>query len=184
MSAQPLYYDESSPEPPLITFNRQIRQEAAEIYYLQNRFHVIVRDFHPRILLHLQRHLNAVFIGRGRFWRPVRHPSIHTQQHPRDSWNNLTFWLRLFSIGGVTVGFVYPQAMQENRIEERASYVVGGIFHLVQTLKGYPWSVVELLLDEQRHVLEHVINRANVHDQKLIPLASTPPTASSSSSSS
>jgi hypothetical protein len=56
----------------------------------------------------------------------------------------------------------------------RGWYVVGGMFTLVTQLRRTPWNVVERVLEEQRFVLAGVINRANVDDQDLLPLAQTP----------
>jgi hypothetical protein len=42
-------------------------------------------------------------------------------------------------------------------------------------VEGYPWSLVESLVDDQRFVLAGVINRADAEDQMLITLMLTPP---------
>jgi hypothetical protein len=57
----------------------------------------------------------------------------------------------------------------------RGWFVVGGMFRLVDRLSGYPWSLVEGLVDDQRFVLAGVINRADAEDQMLITLMLTPP---------
>jgi hypothetical protein len=181
VSAQPVYYDENSTEPPLITFNQQIRREAAKIYYLHNTFRIVTHDFHPRVLLHLHRHLTAANIEYKKFWATA-HVFAHAQIQPQSSWENLKVWLRLcHQEGRSSYGFTHPRVMPRALRKARGWHVVGGMFHLAHQLWETPWGVVERVLDEQRFVLARVINRTNVHDRNLIPLASTPPAASSSS---
>lgn len=60
--------------------------------------------------------------------------------------------------------------MPVERRGARGWCVVGGMFHLVQRLAGFPWGLVEELLEEQRVVVAGVCNPANVEDQKLLPL--------------
>ena len=182
MSVQPVYYDENSIEPPLITFNRQIRHEAAEIYYLHNTFRIVAHDFHPRVLFHLRHHLDAVNIEYKRFWKTA-HFFVYGQLRPQNSWRNLKVWLRLVHQEGPSISpFLSPHAIPHVMRKARGWHVVGGTFHLAYQLCDTPWDVVERILDEQRFILARVINRRSVHDQSLIPLALTPPTASSSSS--
>jgi hypothetical protein len=171
-------------EPNLLATCRQVRHEALKFYYLENTFRIVAHDFHPRVLFHLQGHLNAANIEYNKFWTTAHaHVFSHGQLHPQNSWRNLKYWLRLSHHEGQNPsGFPAPHAISRAMRKARGWHVIGGMFHLTHQLWNTEWSVVERILDEQRLILARVINRRSVHDQSLIPLASTPPTASSSSS--
>jgi hypothetical protein len=126
------------------------------------------------MLLRLHRRLDAANITWARFWKTA-HTLVHSQRQPEKSWGNLKDWLRIWYEDGLYFSFKQPRCISGNMREAKGCFVVGGMFHLVYTLRGCPWSVVEVVLDEQRLVLADVLKWASLDDQALIPLATTPP---------
>jgi hypothetical protein len=174
VSAHHVYFDENSPEPPLLAVNHQIRHEAAELYYLANAFRIVIHDFHPYVLFRLELLLAAVNIELHRFWSAAPHQFGYRQLQPQDSWRSLKFWLQLIHQGACYAACPPPHATTHMMRHARGWIVFGGMFHLVQQLSGTPWSVVERVLEEQRFVLAGVVNLADVFDQDLLPLVQTP----------
>jgi hypothetical protein len=176
VSAQAVWYDETATEPALLSSNREIRHEAGQIYYLGNTFNITIRDFHPRILLRLKGRLKHVSVNWERFWR-ARHAFRYTQRRPRDSWDHLKLWLKLYGVERLALRFTFPHAVQGHGREARGWLVVEAMFHLAGRLREQPWGVRENLLEGQRFVLAGVINRADAQDRVLMPLTLAPPFA-------
>jgi len=170
-----------SPAPSLLATNTLIRREAAEFYYLRNTFRIVVRDFHPRVLLRLERRLSAVNIDLHSFWANA-HIFAHVQLRRADSWRDLKIWLKLWHQGHrLPFGFPPPGATPQSLRHARGWSVVGAMFLTADHLSGIPWVNVERVMEELRGVLMVVIHWGNVHDQLLIPLARIPLVIPSSS---
>jgi hypothetical protein len=169
-----VYYDQNSGEPPLLAVNHQIRHEAAKLYYLANTFRIVIQDFHPRVLLRLQRHLAAANIEHRRFWSAAQRRFAYGQLQPQDSWQNVKFWFRLIHQRRVPCDYPSPRAMPHAMRHARGWFIFGGMFYLVSQLSETPWSVVEKILEDQRYLLAVAIKRSNVYDRSLLPLAQTP----------
>ena len=103
---------------------------------------LVLRDFHPRVLLRLHRRLDAAAnIKWERFWKTA-HPMAYIRRRPGNSWENLKVWLRMWHGGGLALSFSVLLSVVSGA-GRRGWFVVGGLFRLVDWLRGFPWSVVE-----------------------------------------
>lgn len=138
------------PEPPLLAVCKQIRDEAVQIYYSENTFHIEDEDYECTALQLWTRRVSSL--------RPMddcdaQERYKHTLQRVlnlQPNWPNLSKWLRLFYQREI-IGHGPPQHLPND--VELDMRVVGGIFAMVEGMRGQPWSAVEKNLEAQHNIL-------------------------------
>ncbi|KAK3706038.1 hypothetical protein LTR37_013032 [Vermiconidia calcicola] len=135
------------PEPALLLTCKQIRAEGAQIYYSESDFMIHVPDYDTAVVLKWTRRL--VLIREN--YRIYAKSGTLILSYPQPHWVNLVTWLeRLFNEEVFLRPYPPSQAPAGTSTE---LLIIGGMFALVQAIRGQPRSRVKTLLDEQHDIL-------------------------------
>ena len=131
--------DPTATLPHLLAVSSQIRQEARGIYYIENKFHLRVRDFNARAYLPWVQMAEP-------FWAKAPHNPMKwalTTSGPH--WENLKAWLEI-AHKDTRWAMIHTGGHSEIRI-------LCGASDVVVALRDKPWSVVEAILPGIREML-------------------------------
>ena len=147
-------------EPPLLMTSKQIRAEAIQIFHIENNFIMLLRDFDVtktvkwRIILNAARQRQE-FVGctngpkfQG-WWRVPQTPH----------WKNLMKWLGWYHFEATEIAYDPPSKQTSRSPEDIA---LGGLFVIVEAMKGQPWDQVKGVVEKQRFILANIDARWNV----------------------
>lgn len=137
------------PEPPLLFTCKAVRQEAVDVFYLQNWFLLMMDSWDPATEVLLTRKTKKMKSDDDVNWRQ------YTSSPGR--WKNLLEWLRLYH-----AGLAHPLAKRAVKKHEEDD--VGdqtpeqwsfrdSLFKIVAAMQDKPWDDVKNIMDGLRHGL-------------------------------
>lgn len=150
---QPLMTDTIAfQEPPLLLTCKEIRSEAAPLFFAENTFRVSTDEYKITAYLKWRQ---VVMAAEKRKEACTAATLKHTETEGSDSanWTNLVEWLRAVHNGTIHVVIFKPSKLQEIHGLGIDVVTVGMIFRVVGNMKSKAWHKVERLLKEFRVVL-------------------------------
>ena len=142
-------------EPPILTVSKQIRREASAILFAENSFVVTIHDYNVTGSEKWTDKMHAANqLGCPCSWKCGGSFSNTTVPN----WMNLLEWMKGYHAGSVRNYIHRPSTMTGLSLEY---LILGGMFVVVESMKGQPWHEVDRVLQEHRRILAAVDARWN-----------------------
>jgi hypothetical protein len=136
-------------EPALLSTAKQVRNEAIQIYYGQNIFHITIDNLNPYPLVRWKERRKALKrncrLKMKWGWSCPVQPARQNLHRWLEAYHDSQHRYRLRRVSEIPMSA--PLCISEE-------VIIGGMFYVVQCLRGRPWDEVERVLEESYHMLE------------------------------
>lgn len=146
-------------EPHLFMACKEVRKEAAPIFYAENKFQIDIEDYGIAIL-HSFHNIILPAVHRGEAHISVFRRFAIASTSTTPNWSNVLELLREYHSARISTRYMRPSNMPED--EPLDTSILGGMFAMIDRMKENPWPEVEEVVMEFRVILAKIDARWNL----------------------